>query len=76
MQGLGEDFDTGTGVFRRPKVDGGGVFNQVSGLGSTASTTAQFVGAAVVAGAITYYLATKKKRAHTPNRRRARRRKG
>jgi hypothetical protein len=63
MDGLGSslDFDTANGVFRRPRVDGGGVFNQISGLGATnAQATAAFVGAAVVTFGIGMFLLRKK----------------
>ncbi len=71
MQGLGLDWDTGAGVFRRPQIDGGGIFNEVSGLGSAPSTTMQFFGAAALAAGIILF-AAKRKKAHQPNKRRKR----
>jgi hypothetical protein len=59
MQGLGLDWDTGTGVFRRPGVDGGGVFNEISGLGAV-SPTKMFLGAAALAIAVGVFVAKRK----------------
>jgi hypothetical protein len=71
MRGVG-DWDTGTGVFRRPRLDGGGIFNEISGLGMSPDTQA-FVGGALVAGALVAYLIFRNKKM-TPNKRRTRRR--
>jgi len=48
--GQANDWDTGTGVFRRPRYDGGGVFNDVSGtgLGSVPADIGKFLGAAAL----------------------------
>ena len=56
--GLGEHWDTGTGVFRRPRSDGGGIFNDVSGLGAAPAPTAvgTFVGAMALGFGLTYFL--------------------
>lgn len=56
--GLGQHWDTGTGVFRRPRSDGGGVFNDVSGMGATPTPTAvgTFVGALALGFGLTYFL--------------------
>lgn len=59
--GLGGDWDTGTGVFRRPRVDGGGVFNEISGLGTTTTATGAFVGGMAIAFGVVYFLLSKKK---------------
>jgi hypothetical protein len=59
MMGIGE-WDVGTGVFRRPDVDGGGLFNEISGLGDVTTTGAKFLGAAALAFGVVYFLARKK----------------
>lgn len=69
-RGVG-DWDTATGVFRRPLLDGGGIFNEISGLGLSPDTQ-KFLGAAVVAGVVVAVLIAKKKKEHTPNKRRRR----
>lgn len=56
MNGLGQLWDTGDGVFRRPRYDGGGIFNDVSGLGSVPSDAAKFFGAAALAFGVTAFL--------------------
>lgn len=61
VQGLGQDWDTGTGIFRRPAYDGGGIFNEVSGLGIVdARSGGAFVLGAAVGFAVTWFLAKKK----------------
>lgn len=54
--GLGDHWDTGTGVFRRPRYDGGGVFNNVSGLGAAPADVGTFVGAVALGFGLTYFL--------------------
>jgi len=54
--GMGQLWDTGTGVFRRPRYDGGGIFNDVSGLGSVPTDAAKFFGAAALAFGVTALL--------------------
>jgi hypothetical protein len=66
-------WDTGTGVFRRPRLDGGGIFNEISGLGDMSATTKAFVGGGVLAFGLVVFLATRQKKAMTPNRSRRRR---
>ncbi len=60
MRGVG-DWDTGSGVFRRPRLDGGGIFNEISGLGMSPDTQA-FVGGAILAGGLVAYLIFRKKK--------------
>jgi len=69
-------WDTGDGVFRRPRVDGGGIFNEVSGLGRAlgmSATTMTFVGAGLVAFGLVAFLMAKPKKM-SPNKRRGRHR--
>lgn len=56
--GIGDagDWDTGVGVFRRPRYDGGGLFNAVSGLGAVPGDVGKFVVAGIVGFALTAYL--------------------
>jgi hypothetical protein len=74
MAGLGRvtavgTWDTGDGVFRRPRVDGGGIFNEISGLGALSPEAAAFVGGGVLAFGLIYFLARKK--AMTPNKKKS-----
>ena len=57
--GLGQHWDTASGVFRRPLYDGSGIFNEVSGLGALPSGTGAFVGGALAAFVVTAYLMRK-----------------
>lgn len=75
LNGLGNDddqaFDVRGGVFRRPNLDGGGIFNAVSGtsgLGGVSEGVAAFMAAAAVAFVATYVVIRNKQQ--TPNRRR------
>jgi hypothetical protein len=54
VRGLGNagDWDTGSGVFRRPRYDGGGLFNAVSGLGAVPADLGKFLGAGVIGFAL------------------------
>lgn len=66
LNGLGEDqmFNVRGGVFRRPSVDGGGVFNSISGavgLGGVGEGTAAFLGGAAIAFVLTYVVLQKVK---------------
>lgn len=57
-------WDTGDGVFRRPRVDGGGVFNEISGLGRAlgmSATTSAFVGGGVIAFGVVAFMMMRKK---------------
>ena len=56
--GLGQHWDTGTGVFRRPRYDGGGVFNSVSGsaLGAVPADVGTFAGGMALGFAVVYFL--------------------
>jgi hypothetical protein len=54
--GIGQMWDTGDGVFRRPSYDGGGLFNNVSGLGALPTDAAKFFGAAALAFGVTALL--------------------
>lgn len=61
-------WDTGDGVFRRPTVDGGGIFNEISGLGRSlgrslgmSATTSAFVGGGVIAFGVVAYMMMRKK---------------
>ena len=61
IQGMGDLlWNTGTGVFRRPQIDGGGIFNDVRGLGQSPADAAAFFGAALLAGGFVYYLLKQK----------------
>ena len=71
-KGMGR-WDTGVGVFRRPKVDGGGIFNSISGLGDTESVTEFAVGGLIAFGLV-YLMARKKPMTANPRRRRRTRR--
>ena len=65
MAGFGV-WDTGVGVFRRPRVDGGGIFNAISADAAAASssalspTTAAYVGGAVLGFGLMFFLFRKK----------------
>ena len=56
--GLGQHWDTGTGVFRRPRYDGGGVFNSVSGggLGAAPADVGTFFGGLALGFGVVYFL--------------------
>jgi len=76
MSGLGT-WNVGDGVFRRPMLDGGGIFNEISGLGALDATTAAFVGGGALAFGLVAFLLTRQKpapMAQNPARRRKRRR--
>lgn len=56
--GLGMQYNVGSGVFRNPQDDGGGIFNRsISGQGQIPEGTkiAYFLGGVVVAGVLTYW---------------------
>ena len=67
-------WDTADGVFRRPNVDGGGVFNEISGLGAVSSETAAFIGGGVLAFGLVFYLLKKKTMVANSGKKRKRRR--
>ena len=68
MAGLGH-WDTGTGVFRRPAADGGGIFNNISGLGDDLSPqTKMFLAGGVISFGLIVFLMSRKKKGMTPNR--------
>lgn len=62
FRGLGNagGWDVGTGVFRRPSYDGGGIFNEVSGMGALPANVGKFVAVAAVAFLGTAFLMTRK----------------
>ncbi len=54
------DWDVASGVFRRPRYDGGGLFNDVSGLGAVPGGLATFlVAGAIGFGVVAYFVAKK-----------------
>lgn len=63
-------WDTGTGVFRHPNADGGGIFNEISGLGEMSATTKAYLGGGLLAFGLVLFLASRGKKM-TPNQRRA-----
>lgn len=62
LRGMGDLlWNTSSGVFRRPKVDGGGIFNDVRGLGQSASDAGIFFTAAALAGGLVYFMLKRQK---------------
>jgi hypothetical protein len=60
--GLGDQVDTGDGLFRRPRADGGGIFNRaLAGDGIGTEAVVGFLLAGVLAGGLTYWYLTKRK---------------
>lgn len=55
MAGMGT-WNTADGVFRRPRVDGGGIFNAISGLSGMSPTTAAWAGGAALGFGLMYFL--------------------
>lgn len=58
--------NTSGGVFRRPNVDGGGIFNAISGvngLGQLGEGPAAFVAGAALGFVVTYFVVKKKQQA-------------
>lgn len=58
--GLGQAVDTAGGVFRKPLLQGGGIFNDVSGLGALPSGTGALIGGALVGFAVVAFVMTRK----------------
>lgn len=61
LEGLGQGVDTKDGIFRRPELDGGGIFNRISGLGAidSSSVVTLLLGAAAGFIGVTVYLRKK-----------------